>query len=210
MRLLNRICAGVFAILLSAVFALPAMGAIACGATGEVAIAQGEDYYVYTITVDWDFNWAAAPDRVLLSLDHLVDCPFYDPQDPIQQLYIVPQTSYSPAAGECFNLAGEPVSDIEWVGGMAMEAPDCGLPTLHVYWENTGETIECDVPGAGTASFSFASYGMPIADEMYYGALLLKAGDYCVVCDYFGPMPDCNTWAPVEESNWGTIKSLYR
>jgi len=91
-----------------------------------------------------------------------------------------------------------------------MEDPDCWLPTLHIFWENSGLTLDCDAPTAGTAMLTFNSYGMPIADQMYYGALIIKAGDTCVECDYFGPMPDCNTWAPVEEHHWGMIKSLYR
>lgn len=210
MKLMNRLCAGVLAILLSAVFALPAMASIACGATGQVAIEPGEDYYVYTITASWDFNGAASPEAVLLNLDHLIDCPFYDPDDPIQQQYIIPETSYSDPLGECLDLTGMPTSQIEWVGGMSMEDPDCWLPTLHVYWANNGPTMECDVPTAGTAVFTFRSYGMPADDQMYYGAFIMKAGGYCVECDYFGPMPDCNTWTPVEKQSWGTIKALYR
>ncbi len=210
MTILNRVCAGVLAILLSAVFALPALAAVGCDATGEVSIAQGEDQYIYTITVNWDFMGAASPERVMLNLDHLVDCPFYDPDDPIQQNYITPQTSWSEAEGECFDIYGEPADGILWMGDMAMEDPDCWIPTLHIAWANDGPTINCDVPTAGTATFSFFSYGMPINDQMYYGALLIKAGPYCIECDYFGPMPDCNTWAPVEESRWGTIKALYR
>ncbi len=210
MKLLKRMSAGVLALLLSAAFALPAMGVIACGATGEVAIGQGQDYYVYTITVNWDFEGGESPDRVMLSLDHLVDCPFYDPDDPIQQLYIVPQTSWSPTAGECINATGQPVDQISWVGGMAMDDPDCWLPTLHISWENSGLTADCEPETAGSAQFVFNSYGMPINDQMYYGALMIKAGPYCIECDYFGPMPDCNTWAPVEVTRWGTIKALYR
>jgi len=210
MKLARRMCAGVLAILLSAVFALPAMAVIACGATGEVAIAQGEDYYEYSITVNWDFDQGGSPDRFMLNLDHLVDCPFYNPNDPIQQLYIIPQESWSATAGECTTATGQPVDQIQWLGGMAMEDPDCWLPTLHISWENSGPTLECDPPTAGSAVLTFLSYGMPIADQMYYGALMIKTGDVCIECDYFGPMPDCNTWAPVEEHRWGTIKALYR
>jgi hypothetical protein len=210
MKLLRRTSAGVMALLLSAALALPAMGAVACGATGEVSLVQGEGYFAYTVTVNWDFDGGAAPDRFMLNLNHLVDCAFYDPDDPIQQLYIIPQTSWSPADGECFDIFGQPTNGIEWMGGMAMEDPDCWLPTLHVLWENNGPTIDCDVPTAGTAAFTFYSYGMPLEDEMYYGALMIKAGQYCIECDYFGPMPDCNTWAPVKEGRWGTIKALYR
>ena len=45
---------------------------------------------------------------------------------------------------------------------------------------------------------------------MYYDAVVIRAGADCVVCDYEGPMPDCNLWAPVRPMRWGTIEALCR
>ena len=210
MKLIKNVLTGVLAILLGAGLVAPAMGAVACGATGDFEMSPDQGHYIYTINVNWDFGDAAVPERIMLSLDHLVDCSFYDPDDPIQQNYIIPQESFTDVAGECIDIYGDPTNELVWMGGMAMDDPDCWLPTLHIFWENSGPTIDCDPPTVGTGTFSFASYGSPMEDAMYYGVLLIKAGAYCIECDYFGPLPDCNTWAPTEKSHWGTIKALYR
>lgn len=209
MKILRRSIIGVTVLLLGAGLAVPALAAIGCGAVGE-AHENNDGTYTYTVLLTWEFGEAARPDRINLSIEHLMGCGFYDPQDPVQQDYIIAHEGYSEPDGECFDLSGEPADDIVWVGGLAMDDPDCWMPVLHLFWENSGPTIECLPQGNGSATISFTSYGLPIESQVYHGAIVIKAGDYCIVCDYEGPLPDCNNWAPVEDSHWGLIKALYK
>lgn len=209
MKMLRLSVIGVTVLLLGAGLVAPALAAIGCGAVGD-AYENSDGTYTYTIVLSWDFGQAARPDRINLSIEHLMGCGFYDPENPEQQDYIIAHDGFSEPDGECFDLLGEPMDDIVWVGGLAMEDPDCWMPVLHLFWQNSGPTIECLPLGTGSATLSFTSYGLPVETQIYYGAIIIKAGDYCIVCDYEGPLPDCNTWAPVEDRHWGMIKALYR
>jgi hypothetical protein len=209
MKKLRRLIIGGTVLLLGAGLTVPALAAVSCGAVGEV-YETNEGTYTYTMMLTWDFGGAATPDRIGLSIEHLMGCDFYDPQNPVQQDYIIVHDGYSQADGECYDTSGEPVDDIVWVGGLAMDDPDCWMPVLHLYWENTGSTIDCIPMTSDSGTFSFTSYGTPIDSQVYYGAIVIKAGEYCIVCDYEGPLPDCNNWAPIEERHWGLIKSLYK
>ncbi len=197
------------AVLLGAAFVPPAGAAITCNAVGQ-AQDIGGGRFEYCITVTWGFMGFAIPDRVDLALPSLDDCGFYNPDNPFQASYIVPTGGVSEAAAGCMNVQGAPVQQIEWVGEVRYEEEDCWLPTLHIAYENTGGTINCVPLSDGSGTFCFTSYGVPMPSQTYYEGVIIKAGDYCLVCDYTGPLPECNIWSPVETTSWGTIKSLYR
>ncbi len=98
-----------------------------------------------------------------------------------------------------------------WESEIAYENPDCWMPSRHLTWRNNGLTEPCSPLAADVAHLRFVSAGVPIGPTTYYDAIVIKADDgTCVVCDYFGPMPDCNWWNPVEGTTWGTVKALYR
>ncbi len=196
--------------LLSAVLAVPALGAVACSATGEVE-QFGSDLWTYYVTVTWDFEEAAIPERFNLSLEHLEGCSHYDPENPNQQDYIVTWRGLSLADSGCVDTEGVPRSSIHWEGYTAFDDPDCWMPWRHLTWRNDGLTEACDPLPAGDALLRFVSRGVPIGPAMYYDAILIVASDgTCVVCDYFGPLPDCNEWSPAEGSSWSMVKALYR
>jgi len=199
----------VTAVLLGALLAGPAVAVVTCEAVGDVATIGGGQFE-YTITVTWGFMGYAVPERFDFALAHLTDCDFYDPEDPFQQNYIIPVGGQSVAAGGCTDAGGLPTDSIEWVGEVRFEDPDCWLPMLHLAFENTGSTESCLPLTMGTGTFSFTSYGVPMPVETHYGAVLIRAGDQCLVCDYTGPMPECNIWCPTERTSWGTIKCIYR
>ena len=166
--------------------------------------------FTYTITLDWDFAGVVVPERIVLKLEQLVDCQYYNPDIPIQAKYIQPGYGASTAAEGCLDVSGAPCGEIQWVGRIAMEDPDCWVPMIHIAWINDGETRDCEAITADTGVFEFDSYGAPLPPYDYYGVIVMRAGDYCIECDYTGPLPDCNMWSPVESNSWGTIKSLYR
>lgn len=196
--------------LLSAALVVPALGAVACSATGEVE-QSGSDTWTYHVYLTWDFGEAAIPERFNLSLEHLDDCFHYNPDSPNQQDYIVAQRGFSEADSGCVDTDGTPRDSIYWESEVVFDDPDCWMPWRHLTWRNDGLTEPCDPLPVGEAHLQFVSRGVPIGPAMYYDAILIKASDgTCVVCDYFGPMPDCNTWAPVESSTWSTVKVLYR
>jgi len=187
----------------------PAYAVVACGATGEVT--QGTNgKFVYTVSVTWDFEGGAIPEEINLLLPTLDDCPFYDPGNPVQAYYVVPVSGVSQADAGCYDLQGLPITEIAWMGAMATVDEDCWLFGIHIEYTNSGATQDCFPLTADTGVFVFESYGEPIAPAIYYDAIVIKAGPDCVVCDYEGPLPDCNTWAPVEALRWGTIKAMYR
>lgn len=187
-----------------------ALAAVACSAVGE-AVPFDENNWRYYVTITWDFNDAALPDRFSVSLAHLDDCTYYDPEDPEQQNYVLLRRGHSTAAPECIDTGGNPQRSIYWEPELVYEDPDCWMPWRHIQWENDGLTVDCLPLTADTATFQFVSKGIPIGPDMYYDAILIKASDgTCVVCDYFGPMPACNDWIPVERSTWSTVKALYR
>jgi len=85
------------------------------------------------------------------------------------------------------------------------------MPWCHLTWLNDALTEACDPLPAGEALLRFVSSGVPIGPVMYCDAILIAASDgTCVVCDYFGPLPDCNSWSPSEGSTWGTVEALHR
>jgi hypothetical protein len=209
MKISRAVVVGVVALLLGAIVAPPAWSVVACGATGE-AQATGDGTFTYRVTVTWGFEGQAVPERIDLALTELVDCEFYNPEDPIQALYVQPGTGTSAAAPGCLDVQGAPRETIDWVGEVRYEDPDCWLPTLHIAYENTGATESCLPLSDDTGVFTFTSHGLPLPVYTYYDALLIRAGDLCIVCDYTGPLPDCNMWSDVDRTSWGTIKSLYR
>ncbi|MBD3348258.1 MAG: hypothetical protein GF400_03550 [Candidatus Eisenbacteria bacterium] len=200
---------GVTAIVLGAMLAGPAGAAITCEATGE-AYGIGGGQFEYSVTITWGFMGYAVPERFDIALAHLEDCEFYNPDSPFQEDYIVPIGGQSEAAAGCCDNQGLPTEQIEWVGEMRFDEPDCWLPTLHVAFENTGSTSQCAPLSDGTGVFRFTSYGIPMPVQTYYGAVVIRAGDMCLVCDYTGPLPECNIWSAAETTSWGTIKGLYR
>ena len=196
--------------LLGAVLVVPALGAVACSATGEVE-AFGGDAWTYHVYVTWDFGEIPIPERFSFSLAHLDDCFHYDPDSPNQQDYIVTQRGFSEADSGCVDTGGIARNTIVWESEVVYDDPDCWMPWRHLTWRNDGLTEPCDPLPVGEAHLRFVSQGVPIGPTMYYDAILIKASDgTCVVCDYFGPMPDCNWWNPVEGATWGTVKALYR
>jgi hypothetical protein len=197
------------AILMGAVMAGPVGAAVTCDAVGE-AYSIGGGQFEYVVTITWGFMGYAVPDRFDIALTHLDDCDFYNPDNPFQSDYIVAVGGTSEAAPGCVNGQGAPVTEIEWVGDIRFEEADCWLPTLHIAFENTGSTESCMPLSDGTGTFRFTSYGIPMPQQTHYEGIIIKAGDVCLVCDYTGPLPECNIWSPVEQTSWGTIKSLYR
>lgn len=201
--------AAVTAILLGAVLAGSAGASIACDAVGE-AYPMGDGRFEYCVTITWGFMGNAVPDRFDIVLEHLEDCEFYVPGNPFYADYLLPGGGHSEAAAGCFDAQSAPTNQIEWVGEIRLDEPDCWVPTLHVAFENTGSTKSCLPLSDGSGTFCFTSFGIPLPVETYYDVILIKAGEFCLVCDYTGPLPDCNYWSPVETTSWGTIKSLYR
>jgi len=195
---------------LSAALVVPAMGAVACSATGEVE-PYGSDAWTYHVYVTWDFNEVALPERFNLSLEHLEDCFHYNPESPNQQNYVVTRRGFSEADSGCVDVDGTPRNNIHWDSELVFDDPDCWMPWRHLTWRNDGLTEPCDPLTAGEAHLQFISRGVPIGPTMYYNVIQIKASDgTCVVCDYFGPMPDCNEWNPVEGATWSMVKVLYR
>jgi len=201
---------GVSAALLLFALAAPAFGAVACSATGEVQVLDN-DRWTFFVTVDWDFHENARPVRFNLSLEHLDGCIHYDPDAPNQQRYIETRRGFTEADSTCVDVDQNPSHNVVLEGYVEMEDPDCWMPGRHLTWRNDGPTPDCVPKMAGSALLRFVSRGAPIGPTMYYDAITIVADDgTCVVCDYFGPMPDCNMWSPVESSTWGTVKALYR
>ncbi|MFH1864988.1 MAG: hypothetical protein ABIK85_03825 [Candidatus Eisenbacteria bacterium] len=195
---------------LSAAFAVPALGAVACSATGE-AVPYSSNAWTYNIYVTWDFKEAALPEHFSLSLEHLDDCFHFDPDNPNQEDYIVLRRGFSEASPGCVDTEGVARSMLLWESELAFENLDCWMPSRHLTWRNNGLTEPCDPLPADVAHLRFVSPGVPIGPTMYYDTIVIKADDgTCVVCDYFGPLPDCNWWNPVEPTTWGTVKALYR
>jgi len=198
------------AVLLGAVLVAPTLAATACSATGTVE-PLGNDRWTYYVTVTWDFNEAAVPERFNLSLEHLDDCFHYDPENPLQQDYIITRRGFSPADSGCVDTDGTPRNKIHWDSEVVFDDPDCWMPWRHLTWRNDGITVNCSPTYAGDATLRFVSSGVPVGPALYYDAIVIVASDgTCVVCDYFGPMPDCNAWSPLEDSSWGMLKALYR
>lgn len=195
---------------LSVALAVPALGAVACSATGE-AVQYGSDTWTYHVYVTWDFKGAALPERFNVSLEHLDDCFHFDPDNPTQEDYIVLRRGFSEADSGCVDTEGMTRYRLFWESEIVFGDPDCWMPSRHITWRNDGLTEPCDPLTAGEADLRFISRGVPIGPSPYYEAILIKASDgTCVVCDYFGPMPDCNAWSPAETATWGTVKALYR
>ncbi len=209
MRHLRRSVVAATAVLLGAILAGPAAAVVVCGATGE-AVSNGDGTFTYCITLEWDFGEFAVPERIDVLLPELEDCEFYDPGNPGQADYLLPGSGTSAAQPGCVDGQGDPVETIEWVGEIALEDPFCWAPTLHIAYTNTGGTSQCDPLTADVGVFCFTSHGLPLPDYTYYENIVIRAGGLCLVCDYTGPLPDCNMWSPVEHSSWGTIKGLYR
>ena len=206
----KTVCAALVAALLSGALVVPALGAVACSATGEVE-PFGSDSWTYHIYVTWDFKDAAVPERFNLSLEHLDGCFHFNPDNPNQQDYIVLRRGYSAADSGCVDTEGLPRHSLHWESELVFDDPDCWMPWRHLTWRNDGLTAPCDPLVADQAHLRFVSRGVPIGPTMYYEAIVIKASDgTCVVCDYFGPMPDCNWWNPVEGATWSTVKALYR
>lgn len=207
MRHLKMILIAASALLVSVGVTAPAFGAIACDAVGE-AYPIGGSQFEYRITITWGFLGAEVPDRFDIVIAHLNDCMFYDPQT--ESDYIIPGHGTSTAAEGCYDAKGVVAPQIDWVGQVRLEDPDCWLPALHIAYENTGQTASCLPLSDGTGVFTFTSYGLPLPVDTYYDVILIKAGEFCILCDYTGPLPDCNVWSPVEPARWSTIKALYR
>ncbi len=209
MKRMSMCVAVLAAFLIGGVCVPQALGAIACGAVGEVTEGVNGTF-VYTVTVTWDFNGAALPEEINLILPTLVDCEFYTPGNPLQTKYVIPLTGVSQAQPGCYDVTGLPTSQIQWVGAMRFEDQYCWIDGTHVEYTNSGATVNCLPLSADSGVFTFSSYGAPLPTATYYDAIVIKAGADCIVCDYEGPMPDCNLWAPVKTMGWGTIKALYR
>ena len=197
------------AILIGAALAGPAGASVTCSAVGD-AHSIGGGQFEYVVTITWGFMGYAVPDRFDIALPHLADCNFYNPDNPFQSDYIIPVGGETEAASGCLDVGGAPSDVIDWVGEVRFEDPDCWLPTLHIAFENVGSTESCSPLSDGTGTFRFTSYGIPMPEQTHYEGVIIRAGDVCLVCDYTGPLPECNIWTPVETTSWGTIKGLYR
>jgi hypothetical protein len=206
---LRTVLVAAAAILVGVAIASPGAAAVACEAVGE-ASSIGGGLFEYRITITWGFMGAALPDRFDIVIAHLEDCGFYEPGGQLGADYIVPGHGASTAADGCLDVQGAPTTEIQWVGEVRLEDPDCWLPALHIAYENTYATESCLPLSDDTGVFRFTSFGFPMPVETYYDVILIKAGDFCIFCDYTGPLPDCNAWSPVETTRWGTIKALYR
>lgn len=197
-------------LVLSAVLVAPALGAVACSATGEV-VPFGTNTWTYNIYVTWDFEELAVPEHFSLTLEHLDDCFFFDPDNPEQDDYIVLRRGSSEAAAGCVDTEGLARYRLHWESALEVENEDCWMPSRHLTWRNNGLTEFCTPLPADVAHLRFVSRGVPIGPAEYHDAIVIKADDgTCVVCDYFGPLPDCNAWTPVEGTTWGMMKALYR
>ena len=206
----ETICAATVAVVLSAVLAGPALGAVACSATGEV-VPYGANTWTYNIYVAWDFKDAAVPEHFSFSLEHLDDCFHFDPENPDQKDYIVLRRGSSYAAPGCVDTEGLARYTLHWESALEFENEDCWMSSRHLTWRNNGLTEPCDPLPADVARLRFVSRGGPIGPTNHYDWIVIKADDgTCVVCDYFGPLPDCNSWSPAEDTTWGTVKALYR
>ena len=196
--------------LIALALATPAIAAVACSATGEIQVLE-ENRWTFFVTVEWDFNENARPVRFNLSLEHLEGCIHYDPESPNQQRYIETRRGFTEADSICFDTDQNPSHNVILESQVVMSDPDCWMPGRHLTWRNEGPTIDCVPKTAGSALLRFVSRGAPIGPTIYYDAITIFADDgTCVVCDYFGPLPDCNMWSAVESSTWGTIKALYQ
>jgi hypothetical protein len=209
MKKVSTLLTAATAILLGACLAGSASAAVVCSAVGDVE-GTGDGTFTYCITVTWGLNGAAVPERIDLLVDNLTQCEFYNPGDPIQARYIQPVGGTSTAAGGCYDESGYPIDEIAWVGQVAYEDPDCAVQALHVGYTNSGATSHCTPLSEDDGVFCFKSYGVPLPVHTYYNAIVIRAGEYCLFCDYTGPLPDCNMWSPVSAVRWGTIKALYR
>jgi len=205
----TSVCAMALAAMIVGLGASGAQGAVACGAVGDVTEGQN-GAYIYTVTVTWDFGGEALPDEINLVLPTLFDCEFYTPGNALEENYVMPLGGTSLAQPGCYDVAGAPSSTIAWIGTMRFFDEFCWIEGVHVRFANTGATVNCLPLSADTGVFSYGSFGAPLPSAVYYDALVIRAGDECIVCDYEGPLPDCNLWAPVEQTTWTTIKVLYR
>ncbi len=206
----SKITLAALAMLLVAALAGPTLAAVACSATG-VTEPFGDDEFYFYVTVNWDFNEAARPAGFNLSLEHLDGCSHYDPENPNQEDYILLRRGFSLVDTTCYAENGALEPRIHWEPYLEFEDEECWMPSRHLAWRNDGLTQNCIPTTAGEATLRFVSSGAPIGAAMYYDLIVIKADDgTCVVCDYFGPLPDCNEWSPVEGSSWSTIKALYK
>lgn len=209
MRYHLTLCIALTAI--SVCVAVPALSAVGCSATGSVETVEAHELWEFHVDVTWDFNDAAIPERFNISLEHLDDCIHYQPEAPNQQHYVVPGTASTAAAPGCLDIYSNPSSEVVYVGERVYEDPDCWMPSRFLTYRNDGPTPDCDPLPAGQVRLSFVSRGAPMGPTQYYDIIQIVASDgTCVVCDYFGPLPDCNMWSPVEQSTWSTVKALYR
>ncbi|MFH1501458.1 MAG: hypothetical protein ABIG03_00280 [Candidatus Eisenbacteria bacterium] len=199
----------VTAILLGAMLAGTASAVVTCDAVGE-ATPLGDGRFEYGITITWGLMGLAVPDRFDIVLAHLEECEYYQPGDPLYVDYLTPGTGRSDATPGCSADQSFPVEQIEWIGELRTDDADCWVPSLHIAFENVGSTESCLPLSEGSGTFSFTSFGTPLPVDTYYDVVIIKAGDLCLVCDYTGPLPDCNYWSPVENRSWGTVKALYR
>jgi hypothetical protein len=209
MRRVSTLLVAAAAVLLGACLAGSASAAVVCSAVGY-AQPNGDGTFTYCITVTWGFNGYAVPERIDILLDNLAQCQFYNPTNPIQAEYIVPLGGTSTAAEGCHDNSGYPADGIGWVGEVLNQDPDCSVQALHVAYTNTGTTSECQPLSEDDGIFCFESYGIPLPVQTHYEGIVIRAGEFCLVCDYTGPLPDCNFWSPVSQTHWGTIKALYR
>ena len=161
---------------LSAVLVVPALGAVACSATGEVE-QLGSDTWTYYVTVTWNFNEAAIPERFDLSLEHLEGCFHYESDSPNQQDYVVTRRGFSQADSGCVDTEGAPRNSIHRDSEVVFDDPDCWMPWCHVTWRNDALTEACDPLPAGEALLWFVSSGVAIGPVMYCDAILIAASD---------------------------------
>lgn len=68
----------------------------------------------------------------------------------------------------------------------------------------------CEPDLTGTANICFYSSFGPTDPDTTVGALGIKAGTQTELGDLVGVLPLCECGSPVENSTWGTVKSLYR
>jgi len=196
------------ALLAAAITTVPSSAAISCRAEGTLR-QNPNGSFTYLVALSWDFNGVVVPDRIAFGLEYLQGCPYFDPENPAQ-VFMIPRKGWSGAEPGCVDDSGQPTDEIVWMSSVELDDPDCWAPFLQISYANSGPTASCQPLSEDTGVFTFQSFAAPLPPMEHCNIVLIHAGDFCIYCDYVGPLPDCEPCTPVEGAGWGPIKALYR